>query len=480
MKLRTRGYLFIGLPLAFQILITAGLFINIVTLEQRIEKEALARRGIGLASQISELAFDAVARIATLRYSDVDTSNRAVQKVLLNCEALLKELRQVPEKDPTLKEPIDEYANASQHMLEIIWDRLGSRQANDTDTLFRVWHEYDYDFDFLITFRNTTRAREILRSKLTAAIGTTSSAREQERLRVFLVTALAINVALAFALASLYSSATVNKLNLLLGNVKAFSKGYLDMKTVPGNDEISTLNEQFKEMALERLTAERERGAVLQAVSHDIRGPIGAINIGLEHLNLAHETMPTEDMKRRLKRLSAETRRLVDLCNTFLDLESIENDKLKLDLQDHNVLLLLENARECIEEFAASTGKEIELVCDPDLQLTCDQDRLMQILVNLLSNAVKFTPDNSTITLIGSRPDSGGITISVQDQGPGIPENEAKLLFEKFSQLDSTRGSGGSGLGLWICKRLAELHGAKITCASTVGKGTTFSIDFPA
>ncbi len=479
MKLKTKGYLFIGLPLAIQIVITAGLFFNIVSLERRIEKETLARRGIGLASQISELAFDAVAKMVTLRYSDIETSNRAAQKVLLQCEALLKELRQIPTKEPALKEPIDEYATASEHFVEILWDRLGARRSNDADILFRFFHEYDYDFDFLITFRNTTRSREALRSKLMAQIGTTGSAIEHERLRVVLVTALAINVAIALALASQYGSATVNKLNLLLENVKAFSKGNLDMKTVPGNDEISTLNEQFKEMALERLTAERERGAVLQAVSHDIRGPIGAINIGIETLNLKHETMSAEDMKRRLKRLSAETRRLVDLCNTFLDLESIENDKLKLDLQDHNVMLILEQARECVEEFAATNGKEIELSCDPDLQLRCDEDRLMQILVNLLSNAIKFSPEGSTITMIGERVGSG-ITISVQDQGSGIPENEAKRLFEKFSQLDNSRGSGGSGLGLWICKRLAELHGARINCASAVGEGTTFTIEFPA
>jgi len=116
----------------------------------------------------------------------------------------------------------------------------------------------------------------------------------------------------------------------------------------------------------------------------------------------------------------------------------------------------------------------------PDIKVHCDKNRILQVLTNLLSNAAKFSPKGSTVSISASLAD-GMASISVADQGTGIPKSFQKHMFDRFTQADSTdqRSQGGTGLGLNICKNIVEKHNGEIGFETKVGEGSTFRVTIP-
>src|SRR5262249_13035036 len=113
-------------------------------------------------------------------------------------------------------------------------------------------------------------------------------------------------------------------------------------------------------------------------------------------------------------------------------------------------------------------------------QWQIDSARMVRVIVNLLSNAIKFSSENSSINVVALA-DAGMVTVSVQDAGRGIPGDALKDLFEPFKQTRSADGARGkgTGLGLYICQKIAEAHGGKISVQSEEMKGSTFTIQIP-
>lgn len=481
MKLRTKGYLFIGLPMVLQLCITAFLFNNVAGLEKKISKELFAKRVVALANQAQASASDTMISMVTLRFSNSETARKSVQRLCKQSIVITNDLRQLAKQDRANQKLIEDYADDIDQFQLLVRDLLvATLDAQDKNLSFsRVLYESDFNLETVLTYRNMARAEQAVRKQYASQVGDGGPdyIRQQERLRLLLAGALAINVVLAIVLATIYGKSTVDRLNMLMSNVQSFSNGIMDMRNVPGDDEITSLNDQFRVIARRRLEAEQERGAVLQAVSHDIRGPVGTLNMAIKTLLRGHEHLEADEISTRLARLNAESNRLVDLCNAFLDLEKFDSNSLSLKLQTTNILLLFEKTREAVEGLTNETGQEIEIECDSSTTLECDEDRLIQVMVNLVSNATKFAPADSTIFLSCTKTPDGTI-LSVRDEGSGIPADEAKDLFEKFTQLKNAQGRAGSGLGLWICKRLVEWHGATIDCQSAVNGGTTFRITF--
>jgi CheY-like chemotaxis protein len=165
-----------------------------------------------------------------------------------------------------------------------------------------------------------------------------------------------------------------------------------------------------------------------------------------------------------------------------LDLSKIEAGKLELVSQDFDLDRIAQSARESFGVVASGKNVEFSVEVAPEVagMWRGDGDRLRQILNNLLSNAVKFTPEGS-VTARFELADAGGVRLSVTDTGIGIPAEKMPLLFEKFTQADSstTRRYGGTGLGLAICRELAHLMHGSISVISEEGKGSTFFAELP-
>jgi signal transduction histidine kinase/CHASE3 domain sensor protein/HPt (histidine-containing phosphotransfer) domain-containing protein len=236
----------------------------------------------------------------------------------------------------------------------------------------------------------------------------------------------------------------------------------------------------------QRKEAERRVSEFYSTVSHELRSPLTSIRgaLGLMEGGKAGEFSPKA--ARLIKIAKEECERLIRLINDILDIRKIEAGKLQLFLKDENVSALIGNAVNGIRAMAEEAHVSLTVdIIDADLRLTCDHDRLIQVLTNLIGNAIKFSPAGEAVVVSASRvtrPNGNYVRMAVRDTGPGISESEREKLFHVFQQLDSSdsRPKGGTGLGLAISKALVEQHGGTIGMDSQVGHGSTFWFELHA
>lgn len=228
--------------------------------------------------------------------------------------------------------------------------------------------------------------------------------------------------------------------------------------------------------------AARLKDQFLAGMSHELRTPLNAILGVSEALKEGIYGAVTQRQMDSLNRIEAGGRHLLELINDILDVAKIEAGELQLDLRTCSVGDVCRSCIELVSDEAKAKSLSVELVIDPAVEtIRADQRRLKQILVNLLSNAVKFTDEGMLALRVSGDQQSGQATFSVEDSGIGISEDEMKLLFKPFVQINGsrTRKHSGTGLGLSIVFRLAELHGGSITLDSEVGHGSTFVVALP-
>ena len=226
--------------------------------------------------------------------------------------------------------------------------------------------------------------------------------------------------------------------------------------------------------------ADRAKTEFLANMSHELRTPLTSI-LGFSNL-LLEQIFGSLNAKQLqyIACISSSGEHLLSLINDLLDLSKIEAGKEDLSLEVIDVEEICQACLDLIQEQANKQGIELIMIIASGV-ITCiaDQRRLKQILFNLLSNAVKFT-EFGTVTLKINKTE-GEINFSVIDTGIGITESDQATLFEPFRQLDSSfkRKYQGTGLGLALTRKLAQLHGGDITVTSQVGHGSCFNVYLP-
>jgi signal transduction histidine kinase len=247
---------------------------------------------------------------------------------------------------------------------------------------------------------------------------------------------------------------------------------------------------RFSKKVIERIAtytaaareANQAKSDFLANMSHELRSPLNAI-IGFSEVLKEGQA---GELSLRQKDYCAEIfnsgQHLLSLINDILDLSKIEAGKMTLELEKVNLPLLLESCLSIVREKALAHNIALNTRIAGALgDVRIDVRKFKQMVYNLLANAVKFTPDGGRILLQARPAPAGQLEFSVADNGIGIAEKDTLRLFTPFEQLDSSlaRKYEGTGLGLSMVKRLAELHGGTVSVSSELGKGSCFTVLIP-
>jgi signal transduction histidine kinase len=244
--------------------------------------------------------------------------------------------------------------------------------------------------------------------------------------------------------------------------------------------ELTAKNEQLESRNLEVEQANRLKNEFLASMSHELRTPLHTI-IGFSELLTEQLEGPLNEKQHRfVGHILQDARHLLELINEVLDISKIESGRLELKCEAFDFGRCIEEVLSGIRQHATTKNITLENKGSFQTVLYADRLRVKEILYNLLNNAVKFTPENGRVWVESSR-EGDFLHVSVCDSGIGIPEDEQSSIFDKFYQVESSKGVGreGTGLGLPITKHLVELHGGTITVASRLGQGSRFKLTFP-
>lgn len=236
--------------------------------------------------------------------------------------------------------------------------------------------------------------------------------------------------------------------------------------------------EERKRAEEQALDSARARTTFLTTMSHEIRTPLNGI-LGVTDVLLTGEL--NADQRALTKVVARSGEELRNLLNDILDFSKIDSGQLELSERPAKLREVVSDLHDLWTPAASERGLELEVSVDAVVphRLMLDKHRLKQILGNLLSNALKFTPSGTVLLNASTQGDR--LVVTVRDTGIGIPADRLPYIFQPFRQVDESdaRVHGGTGLGLTICRLLAERMGGVLTVTSTVGAGSTFTLSLP-
>ena len=297
---------------------------------------------------------------------------------------------------------------------------------------------------------------------------------QQTLLRITLM--LEIIVA-AFSIA--FSNAFSRRLNRIMASMRIIREGdYSHKVDMGGSDELTVLGEEFNDLTERLQTSERKRSQFVSDASHELKTPLASIKLLTD--SILQNNMDMDTVKEFVADIGNEADRLNRMTAKLLSLTRAETPQP----QESEIIYMaptVQRVAKMLRTNASWSGVTFCLELDEDTPVLILEDDLYQIVFNLMENGIKYNLPGGTLTVhLGRQEDNAVLTVS--DTGMGIPEDALEHIFERFYRVDKARSrkSGGSGLGLAIVRTIVQRNRGEISVSSTVGKGSVFTVTFPA
>jgi two-component system OmpR family sensor kinase len=290
-----------------------------------------------------------------------------------------------------------------------------------------------------------------------------------------LIFATGVALAIAGSLGLLVAAFHARRIRRLQQAAERIAEGdFADPIVDEGNDELGQLASSFDRMRVQLAQLDSARKEFVANASHELRTPLFSLGGFLELMD--DEELDDETRRTFLATTRAQVDRLARLATDLLDLSRVDAGRLRVEREE---VSLTEAARWLVEELQAvaeASGHRLTAVAAEDVWAVADEDRVLQIGRALVVNALTHTPGGCRVVLSARRVGVRSV-LTVADDGPGIPIDDARRIFERFYRVEGGQASG-SGLGLAIAKELAECMGGGVTVESVPGR-TVFTLDLP-
>ncbi len=242
-------------------------------------------------------------------------------------------------------------------------------------------------------------------------------------------------------------------------------------------EEIEKQKQQLQLQNIELRKLNLEKNYLIDVVAHDLRNPLTSNTCAIELLATNSEEF-SEEQNEYLGLMKNSVNRMTSIINKILDNQVIDAETVKLELDHHDISLILKEVHSQFKEIATRKKITVIQITEP-LFAFIDKSYTAQIFENLISNAIKFSPKGSTI-YIKVFEYKGFIRFEIKDEGPGIPPQDMKILFSRYQKLSAkpTDGEKSTGLGLSIVKKYVEAMKGEVWCESTLGQGSKFIVIF--
>jgi len=391
----------------------------------------------------------------------------------------------VEEGDPLLR--IDSIRSAHAAYIQFVEHNIGLLAADrnfDSITFLTTEAEFIRDIKRRIGELSTEELPQLSR-----ALANFQQQREVVNSTAYAI--LGLSFLIGFVISVLIAKALTKPINALKAGTQKVGEGLYETVAVTTNDEVADLTLAFNLMSDKLRRLDEMRMELMSEISHEMRTPLQVIKAGCYTVIHTKDAPPlTVQQREAVAMIHQATNRINTFVNSFLDIAKMEAGLMKYNFTSQKISDLLSPLVQEVQLIAQT--RQIALTYDaqdvPPISL--DKERLGQVFSNLLSNALKYTPEQGTIAVrVRTVTDSSDgaaaarsfVHVEVQDSGVGIPETDLAKLFDKFYQAKNTPlvNEKGSGLGLALVKHVTEAHGGRVRVQSTVGKGSTFSVEIP-
>ncbi len=482
MKLRHQIMILLSVPILCQACTLGILMQSVTRIDAAVKEEQRAKDIITLTKDLDRLVNRCVLAMAGASFGVTDTTDYSRKVVQEKFQLLMK----LVSSEPKALQIATKQSEDVERLLTNLADLATPLAHNDTKLfLAQFVNKDEYREALMINFDDLSRDSEELIAiykPMTLELRP-QAVKSRADLQKVLLALMISSIFLVSVIAYIVNKQTLSRLQILMENIRDFSKNKRSLRKLEGTDELAELDQAFHSMSQEKFRLDEIQNSLRAMVSHDLRSPLSAMSLTLELILEFRRDKVDEKTADSLRRIYSDVQRLSRLARTLLDIEKLEGGRIQVDVRAIDWESLISQSLGSVRSLAAQKKINFETVLSDDEAVFCDRDRTIQCVVNLVSNAIKFSPEGSLVKIQVSATKDGWQRLEVIDEGPGVPPSEIGSLFNKFIQLqqpDSTKKEG-SGLGLYICRLLIEAQGGTVGYRRSIGEsGSCFYFELPA